>query len=75
MSSLYILQQVQDEPKLEGSRFCASSGPDLTVVSTIFELWVVLRAAQTQQHSPNGRTGVDSSNLHTQNHGTLGTQI
>ena len=29
-------------------------GPDWAVGSAVFELWVVLRAAQTQQLSPNG---------------------
>ena len=37
---------------------------DLTIDSTVFELWVVLRASQTQQLSTNGRTRVGSSNLH-----------
>ena len=40
-------------------------GPDLTVDSTIFELWVALRASQTQQLDPDGRIRVSSVNLNT----------
>ena len=41
------------------------SGPALTVDSTIFELWVVLRASKTQQLNPDGKIGVRTSKFHT----------
>ncbi len=45
--------------------FVKSGPPNLTVDCTIFELWVALRASQTQQLDPDGRIRVSSVNLNT----------
>ena len=57
---------------IEGADDVLIAGPDLTVDSTIFELWVVLRATQTQQVSPDRRVGVGNAKLHTSNSTTRG---